>query len=140
MKILKNIAIILAIAITMAGQCNIVYAANEKGTDGTGSEGGFSGWSSKSEDYWHPANTSTKLNTKSIDNRTKRILGIIRGIGIVVSVIALMVIGIKEITGSIEEKSAIKKAMPVYVLGVIMVVAVTTLPSIIYQVVNKTIK
>ena len=47
-----------------------------------------------------------------------------------------MAIGIKEMTSSAEEKSIIKQALPVYILGVIMVVAITTLPSIIYNIVK----
>ena len=61
----------------------------------------------------------------------------IRAIGIVVSVIALIVIGIRQITASAEEKSIIKEAMPGYILGLILVVSITFLPTIIYNFMQK---
>ena len=51
--------------------------------------------------------------------------------------IILMILGIKQMTASIEEKSIIKQAMPGYILGAIMVMAITWLPSLIYSVVSK---
>ena len=39
--------------------------------------------------------------------------------------------------GSVEEKSAYKEALPGYILGLIMVVAITTIPNLIYSVINS---
>ena len=47
-----------------------------------------------------------------------------------------MVIGIREMTASVEEKSIIKQSMPGYIIGAVLVMAMTTLPSIIYNAVN----
>ena len=66
------------------------------------------------------------------------ILGIIQAIGIVVSVIALMIIGLRSMTGSLEEKSKYKEALPGYILGLVMVVAITTIQNIIYNIVQGT--
>lgn len=62
------------------------------------------------------------------------ILGIIRAVGIVTSVIALMIIGIRMMTLSIEEKAIYKESLPGYILGVVMVVAFSVIPSIIYDI------
>ena len=70
-------------------------------------------------------------------NKASVIVAVIRNVGIVVSVIALMIIGIKAMTGSIEQKADYKKSLPGYILGVIMVIAITVLPSIIYEVVKN---
>ena len=72
-------------------------------------------------------------------NKVEPIVTVIRTVGIVLSVIALMLIGIKTMTGSIEEKSKYKEALPGYILGVILVAAITFLPTLIYNIVQSTI-
>ena len=44
-----------------------------------------------------------------------------------------MIIGIREVTASAEEKSIIKQAMPGYILGAIMVFVITMIPTLIYN-------
>lgn len=87
---------------------------------------------------WKPASDGTrdKLPSK-VEDIVGNVLGAIQTIGIVVSVIALMLIGIKTMYGSVEEKSAYKEALPGYILGLIMVVAITTIPNLIYSVINS---
>ena len=120
-KIIK-IGLILIMLMTISIQNNIVYA------EGTAQ---VATWSTKSADWWKPKDEEVgQLEMKA---KTKIILGYIRSIGIIVSVIALMIIGIRQMTASAEEKSIIKESMPGYVIGLIMVVAVTVLPSIIYD-------
>ena len=48
--------------------------------------------------------TSTKLKTKA-----ESILGVIQTVGTIISVIVLMIIGIKYMLGSVEERSEYKK-------------------------------
>lgn len=62
------------------------------------------------------------------------ILGIIRAVGVVISVISLMIIGIRMMTLSIEEKAIYKESLPGYILGVVMVAAFSVIPSIIYNI------
>ena len=49
------------------------------------------------------------------------------------SVVTLMIIGIKQMTASAEEKSILKQAMPGYILGAVMVFAMTVIPTLIYE-------
>lgn len=63
-----------------------------------------------------------------------KVLGIINTVGIVLSVIVLMVIGIKYMTGSIEEKAEYKKTMTGYVIGAIMLFGITTIANILYKI------
>lgn len=69
-------------------------------------------------------------NDKLIDKGSK-IASLVRNIGIAVAVIALMYIGIRAMTGSVEEKTEFKESIPGYLIGVVLVVAITTLPSLI---------
>lgn len=61
------------------------------------------------------------------------IVSAIRIIGVVVSVVALIVIGIKYMLGSVEEKADYKKTLLPYVIGAFLVFTVSLLPQIIYN-------
>ena len=72
-------------------------------------------------------------NTTSLFNKAGIIVALIRNIGIVVSVIALMLIGIRAMVGSAEEKADYQKSLPGYLIGAVLVFAMTMIPSIIYN-------
>ena len=61
------------------------------------------------------------------------ILGTVRNVSVVVSVIALMIIGIKYMFGSVEEKANYKATMMPYIIGCVLVASGTTLVSFIYS-------
>ena len=61
------------------------------------------------------------------------IIGIVKYVGIALSVIMLMLLGIKYLTGSIEEKAEYKKTMIPYLIGILLLFAGSTLVSIIYN-------
>lgn len=71
--------------------------------------------------------TSIKVepNTSNtgFDNAGNRIVGIIKVIGVFVSVGALMAIGIKYMMGSAEEKAEYKKVMIPYIIGAVLLFA-----------------
>ncbi len=70
---------------------------------------------------------------KELNQKVSIILGVINVIGVVMSVITLMVIGIKYMLGSIEEKAEYKKTMGLYLLGAFLAISITTLPNILYK-------
>lgn len=72
-------------------------------------------------------------DTSSLFDRAEIIVALIRNIGIVVSVIALMLIGIRAMVGSAEEKADYQKSLPGYLIGAVLVFAMTMIPSIIYN-------
>ena len=57
----------------------------------------------------------------------------IRTVGILLSVIILMVLGIKYIMGSAEEKASYKKTMMPYIIGAVLVFAASTLAEVVYK-------
>ena len=65
------------------------------------------------------------------------VLATIRNVGIILSVVILAVIGIKYILGSVDEKAEYKGNMVLYVTGCFLLMMATTLPSIIYDLMNK---
>ena len=69
-----------------------------------------------------------------VSEKVGKITGFIRNLGIVLSVISLMIIGLRTLFGSAEDKSEYKESLPGYLIGVFMVFSMTTIPDIIYQI------
>lgn len=65
------------------------------------------------------------------------ILNNISVIGIIISVIVLVVMGIKYMIGSASEKAEYKKSMIPYLVGVILLVATTKIVEMIVKVVGE---
>ena len=80
-------------------------------------------------------NPITVEDTKAVTNVAGPIINIIATIGIVVSIIGLMIIGIKYMIGTVEEKAEYKKTMIPYIVGIFMIVGTTQLLNIIYKIV-----
>lgn len=78
------------------------------------------------------APTESKLMQKA-----GHILGVINAVGVVVSVIILMIIGLKYMLGSVEEKAEYKKTMTGYIIGAVLLFGVTTIANILYTIGTK---
>lgn len=61
------------------------------------------------------------------------ILGALKVVGTICSVGMLMVIGIKYMMGSIEEKAEYKKTIWIYILGAVLVFGISTLGQKLYE-------
>ena len=72
-------------------------------------------------------------SSAELEQKAERILGIIQIVGVVISVIMLIVIGIKYMLGSIEERAEYKKTLKPYLIGAFLLFSGTTVPQIIYQ-------
>ena len=75
----------------------------------------------------------TNPESQTLQNATNNILGIIQAVGTVVSVGALIAIGIKYMLGSVEEKADYKQTLKPYIIGAFILFTGTTLPNLIYQ-------
>lgn len=69
-----------------------------------------------------------------IINKSAVIVDVIRVIGIIVTVVSLILIGIKYMTGSIEDKADYKKSMIPYLIGVFIFFALTQLLGIVIEI------
>lgn len=65
------------------------------------------------------------------------VISVIRVIGIIVTVVALMIIGIKFMTGSVEEKADYKKSMIPYLIGVFIFFALSQLIALVMDFVTS---
>ena len=120
MRIIVKITIVTVIIMFYIFQSCLIYAAVVPNPD-----------------KYNPDSHRNPADEEVLVRKVSSILGLVRNIGILVSVGALMTIGIKTMTGSIEEKSKYKQSLPVYILGAMLLMAMTTLPSIIYNAVNS---
>lgn len=73
-------------------------------------------------------------NADKVTDIANDIIGIIRIIGTILSVVVLVVIGIKYMIGSVEERAEYKKTMWPYLLGAILVFSITNILGIIVDI------
>lgn len=85
-------------------------------------------------DNWIPNDGSGDAKLLSIGNK---IMGPIQLIGSLVSVVTIIIIGIKYMLGSVEQKAQYKETLGPYFLGAVLVFGITTVISIIYNVASS---
>ena len=110
MKLSKVLSVIVMVVIlsTIAG--NFVLAVdpgNIKGTPGAGAT--------------------------SVTNLGQQIVGIIQVVGSIAAVAVLIVLGIKYMMGSTEEKAEYKKTLIPYLIGAVLIFAASNIASIVYK-------
>ena len=76
-------------------------------------------------------------NTGDITKVGNKIMGILQVVGVLIAVIILMVLGIKYMMSSAEEKAEYKKTMIPYIVGAILIFAAATIANAIYNFVSK---
>ncbi len=120
-KQMKIISVLLIIVALLGVLSNVVLA---DGVD----------LSSKIEEI---AKGDTSVKTDKLTDLGKTIVTIMQTVGIVVAVVVLLVLGIKYMMGSAEEKAEYKKTMIPYVVGAVLIFASTTIVNIVYQLANS---
>jgi len=84
-----------------------------------------------------PGNLTAQYEgTNQITAVGQRIMGIVQTVGVVVAVVILMVLGIKYMMGSAEEKAEYKKTMMPYIIGAILIFGATTIANMVYNFAN----
>lgn len=115
MRKTKKIFLILIITFLLVNIFNVVLAINP--------------------DTYKPADPTTDDAVEMVE-KVGIILGGIRNVSVVVSVIVLMIMGFKYIIGSVEEKANYKSSMLPYVIGCVLAVSGTTIVSYIYNAIH----
>ena len=80
---------------------------------------------------------SAQAQTQGIQNIGNQIVTIVSVIGSLASVIVLIVLGIKYMMGSAEEKAEYKKTLMPYVIGAALVFAASTIAGMVYNFANS---
>lgn len=76
--------------------------------------------------------TGIPPETEEIQNLGNRIIGMLQTVGVVLSVVILVVLGIKYMMGSAEEKADYKKTMIPYVVGAAFIFLAPTIANMLY--------
>ena len=79
----------------------------------------------------------TTGDTQTAINKISPIISYITGIGMAVSVITLVVLGIKYMVGSIEERAEYKKTMIPYIIGAVLLFSTSSIVGIIANIVQN---
>lgn len=122
-KQVKIISVILMVILIIASLSSIVLAAPEDTT----------AMQSKIDQIGKGNST----NTAQIENFGKTLVTIFQVIGIVVAVVILLVLGIKYMMGSAEEKAEYKKTMIPYLIGAALIFGSSTIVNVVYSVINS---
>lgn len=110
----------------------VTESLNKRTTSGSGN-GGAQIDPTKDPVYYKPGEeNSTKLSEIG-----RKILAVINIVGVVISVVALGIIGLRYMFGSIEEKAQYKETMVPYIIGLILLGGGSTIINIIYNIASK---
>lgn len=123
-NVVKIFSIIL-ISITLISISVNSFAA------GVGSASGSSG-----ETVTSPGELKPKAEVKGEDELMQlggNVMGILRTTGIVISVLILIVIGIKYMMGSAEEKAEYKKVMIPYLVGAALIFGASVISTVVFE-------
>ncbi len=82
------------------------------------------------------AKGNDNADTSKVVSLGATIVTIMQTVGIVVAVVVLLVLGIKYMMGSAEEKAEYKKTMIPYIVGAILIFAATTIVNVVYNIAN----
>ncbi len=86
-------------------------------------------------EHYKPSSISSVSEATKLGEIGNNIIGAVQVIGSISSVIALILIGIKYVMGSVEEKAEYKKTLKPYLIGAFMVFGITNLLVIIQNIV-----
>lgn len=114
-KQVKIVSIILVVMMAIASISNVVLA--------TGLEADIQAIANG-----NPANKPTQVTELG-----KTIVTIMQTVGIVVAIVVLLVLGIKYMMGSAEEKAEYKKTLLPYIIGAALVFAASSIATIIFN-------
>lgn len=126
-KQVKIITTILMIIMLLTTLSNVALAAGEESSGGG----------------WDPTPTITTMNqnknitTAKLDSIGPVVITIVRTIGVIVAIVVLLILGIKYMAGSAEQRAEYKKTMVPYVVGAVLLFAATTIVSMIYDLVKE---
>lgn len=77
------------------------------------------------------------ISSQKFEKKVAILLALIKYIGVVLSVIILIIIGIKYMIGSVEQKADYKKTMMPYLYGTLFLFAGSFVPQLIYEIVKN---
>lgn len=133
-KTVKIMSVLLLVTILLASVGSVVFAAS------TSSNTEQASTSSNPEQVLgamqNAAQNGSANGTEEITTLGGRIVSIVQVVGVVIAVVIILVIGIKYMIGSAEEKAEYKKTMMPYLVGAILIFAGSTIVNVVYNLVT----
>lgn len=90
---------------------------------------------------YNPANFSgnvaANVNTNSVLDWSNTIINVVSIVGSAAAIVILIVLGVKYMMGSAEEKAEYKKTLLPYIIGAVFVFGASVLTKVIYNFINK---
>lgn len=112
-KLTKILAVVLLVAIIVMSVSNVFAASS----------------------IINEIETSAKnanVDTGSISQMAGRIIAYLRNAAVIIGVIIIIILGIKYMTGSVEEKAGYQKSFIPLIVGIVVVVAATSIASFLF--------
>lgn len=122
MKKTVKVLTLLLIVITLISFTTSVFAA--QGTEITPSE------------LEGKINYGDSSDTGDLMTKAGKVMGMIRNVAVIASVIIIMVLGVKYMLGSVEEKADYKKSFVPLIIGIILVVSATSIATFIIGIIK----
>lgn len=83
-------------------------------------------------DIENSANTTT-VNMGTLPQTIGKVVAYIRNAAIIVGIVIILILGIKYMTGSVEEKAGYQKSFVPLIVGIIVVMAATSIASFLFS-------
>lgn len=137
-KFLNIITILIVLFLCIFGIKEETYAQASITAGGTG--GGTTGASSFDPDSWAPSSTTDASGASRLESLGNTIIGAVQVVGSIISVAVLAIIGIKYMTGSVEEKAEYKKTLMPYLIGAILLFGISNILAVVVSIVQSLVK
>ncbi len=125
-KVTKILTVVLLIAMIVLSASSVF--ADEKGTD-TGK-----GTSDIIKKIETSANTHKDDDMGDLPQTVGKVIAYIRNASILIGVVIIIILGIKYMLGSVEEKAGYQKSFVPLIVGIIVVMAATSIASFLFSI------
>ena len=115
-KVTKILTVVLLVAMIVMFASNVFAGSKPADVIGT---------------IQNSANTAN-VDTNSIANMAGKIIAYLRNAAVIMGVIIIIILGIKYMTGSVEEKAGYQKSFVPLIVGIVVVVAATSIASFLF--------
>lgn len=86
--------------------------------------------------FFEPSGGSTPTD---VTTKAGTIFGLLQTVSVVISAIVIIILGIRYLVGSVEQRAEYKKSMIPYIVGVVLLVSITSILRGINSLVNQSI-
>ena len=79
------------------------------------------------------ATSNTAVNMGTLPQTIGKVIAYIRNAAIIIGIVIILILGIKYMTGSVEEKAGYQKSFVPLIVGIVVVMAATSIASFLFS-------